>query len=378
MAVHPPAEPMASQALEQLLPAALRPLQGLASAADLLRSRLLALLGRPLKPWLLDRELRVATVGAGLTALALAMAALVPVWVLALGPLVWGVPHLLADVRYLVVRQGLHRHRLVATVAVAALALAAFTELGVRATLLGCAAVALAMPGSLKKRLAVAGLALGLAAMAWPLGWTADLLLAHAHNGIALAIWWVWRPRTGQLHWWPVALVAAGLALLLSGALDSLAVHSGPTAALNLEDLAWQLAPADDAAWSQRWAVSFAFAQTVHYVAWIHLVPSEDRVRSVPRSFQSSLKALQTDLGGPLLLLAAGIAVALALGACFDLAAARDRYFQLAWFHGHLELMAAAWLLVRGVRRASPIDRDPLDCGRDPTQGDLVSTAGGA
>ncbi len=340
----------------------MRPLQALAAAADGLRAQLLAWVGRPLKPWLLDRQLRVATVGAGLTAVALTLAALVPVWVLALGPLVWGVPHLVADVRYLVVRQGIHRQRRLVALALATLAVGAATGLGVRATLLGCAAAALVMPGPRKKRLAVAGLALILAALAWPLGWTADLLLAHAHNGVALALWWVWRPRTGKLHWWPVAMAAAGMALLLSGALDSLAVRSGPTAALNLEDLAWQLAPMPDAVWSQRWTASYAFAQTVHYVAWIHLVPTEDRSRSVPRSFQSSLKALQADMGRPLLLLAAAVALGLAVWACADLLGARDRYFQLAWFHGHLELMVAAWLLVHGVRRADS----------------ALSTAGGA
>ena len=335
-----------------LLPAVMRPVQALAAVADVLRAALLAVVGRPIKAWLLDRELRVATIGVGLAIVALALATLVPVWVLALGPLVWGVPHLVADVRYLVVRQGLHRHAAGVVVVLAALTVAATTELGVRATLLGCGVLALAMPGSLRRRVAVAGLALALAAWIWPLGWTADLLMAHAHNGVALALWWVWRKRAGKLHWWPVAVVAVGFAVLLSGALDGLAVRSGPTAALNLDDLAWQLAPTDDAAWSQRWTVSFAFAQTVHYVAWIHLIPTEDRRRPVPRSFQNSLKALQGDLGRPLLLGALAVALGLAVWAVVDLADARNRYFQLAWFHGHLELLVASWLLVRGVRRA--------------------------
>lgn len=362
---------MASLLPAPWLPAAMRPLQALAGAADGLRGDVLAQVGRPLKAWLLDRELRVATIGVGLTAVALVMAALVPVWVLALGPLLWGVPHLVADVRYLVVRQGVHRHLPAVAVAVTTLAVGASTELGVRATLLGGAAMALTTPGPLAKRLLVAALALLLAALVWPLGWTADLLLAHAHNGVALALWWVWRPRKGKLHWWPVAMVAAGLALLLSGVLDDVALRSGPTAALNLDDLAWQLAPTPDATWSQRWTVSFAFAQTVHYVAWIHLVPTEDRARSVPRGFQSSLKVLQADLGRPLVLASAAIAVALGAWACFDLAVARDRYFQLAWFHGHMELLIAAWLLVRGVRRADEpakvTQRDPMT-QRDPTR----------
>ena len=39
----------------------------------------------------------------------LTLAVLAPRWTLALGPIVLGVPHLLADARYLVVRPGYHR-----------------------------------------------------------------------------------------------------------------------------------------------------------------------------------------------------------------------------------------------------------------------------
>ena len=96
-------------------------------------------------------------------AVALACTLAAPLSLLTLGPLCLGVPHLVADLRYLVVRQGLHRRpRLLLGVApflalavldpqlgwgscaVAAAALAADAPLRLRlVAALGCAAVAL-------------------------------------------------------------------------------------------------------------------------------------------------------------------------------------------------------------------------------------------
>jgi hypothetical protein len=343
MAVRAPTLPQA---------AALLPLQLLASLADRLRARLLGRWGRLLRPVLQDRRKRAAGVAVAIALFSLAMAGLFPVWLLVFGPLVWGVPHLLSDLRYLLVRQGLQRERLVMAIGGATLLVAAFSELGVRATLIGAAVLALVIPGQRLHKLLLAAVLLSLVALAWPLGWTADLLFAHGHNAIALAIWWFWRPRRGWLVRVPLIAALAGLGLLLGGALDPWMAQSGPTESLNLDELSWQLAPLDDEVWSRRWTASFAFAQAIHYAVWIHLLPSDDRAREVPRSFQNSLKALEGDMGWPLIALAALLALALALTALLDLGAARDRYFQLAWFHGHVELLAAVWLLLRGVTRA--------------------------
>lgn len=337
-----------------LLPsaAALLPLQLLAAAADRLRARLLGACGRGLRPLLRDRRKRAASVAVGIALFSLGIAGLFPAWLLVLGPLVWGVPHLLSDVRYLVVRQGLGRARGPLLLATATLAVAGLSDLGVRATLIGAALLTLAIAGSRRRKAALLAALAALIALAWPLGWTADLLFAHGHNAIALAIWWAWRPRRDGWALVPPLAAVAGAVLLLGGALDPWMALGGPGEALDLDELAWQLAPLDDAVWSRRWAACFAFAQAMHYAVWIHLLPSDDRVREVPRSFQSSLRALQADVGAPLLALAALLAVALVAAALWDLGEARNRYFQLAWFHGHMELLVGVWLVLRGVRRA--------------------------
>ena len=56
-----------------------------------------------------DRQARVLWLGLGSVAASFAAALCFPKAMLLVGPLVLGVPHLLADVRYLVVRRGHHK-----------------------------------------------------------------------------------------------------------------------------------------------------------------------------------------------------------------------------------------------------------------------------
>src|SRR5580704_2483847 len=91
---------------------------GLATSAEALfvpldrvRRAALQIAARAWRPLVVDRETRVAVVGTASVVAAFAATALAPVWLLLLGPIVLGVPHVVADVRYLVARPGLHRRR---------------------------------------------------------------------------------------------------------------------------------------------------------------------------------------------------------------------------------------------------------------------------
>src|SRR5262249_35032630 len=142
-----------------------------------------------------------------------------PLWMIALGPLLFGVPHVVADLRYVVVRPGYHRRLGLALSAVLGITASAF-GLGLRGALLGGALALLFARGSVWRR-ATLLLLIGSAWYAVTLvGRFADLLLVHVHNAVAVAFLLLWR--------WPVrgarlALVAgwaALAALLLCGALD--------------------------------------------------------------------------------------------------------------------------------------------------------------
>src|SRR5262249_39018179 len=78
---------------------------------DAVRRALLRACGAPARALLRDRELRVSLGGGALVLTALLGVALLPLWFLALGPIALGVPHVLADLRYLIARPGLHRRR---------------------------------------------------------------------------------------------------------------------------------------------------------------------------------------------------------------------------------------------------------------------------
>lgn len=90
----------ASRARDPLLPAV--------ALLDRLRGRVL----RTCMPWsgriAADREARVAVVATATVLLSFALTVVSPLLLLALGPIVLGVPHLVADVRYCVVRPGWH------------------------------------------------------------------------------------------------------------------------------------------------------------------------------------------------------------------------------------------------------------------------------
>jgi hypothetical protein len=184
----------------------------------------------------------------------------------------------------------------------------------------------------------------------------ADLVFAHAHNAVGVAIWWAWRPRGTRLHWVTLGLFVAGCALILSGALAPLAARTGgfvaPWTQLTAESLAWGLSPWPWGALSMRLLVLYAFAQSVHYVVWMRLVPEDDRESATPRSFTQSYRALRSDVGALVLWGAVLASLAFAVWAAFNVGQARNGYIQMAFFHGYLELAAAALLWAEVSKRA--------------------------
>lgn len=330
------------------------PVAGLLAPLDALRARLLRLVAPRFRDLVVDRELRVAFTGVCLLASALISTSLVPIWFIAVGPIVWGIPHVVSDLRYLVARPGYHRRPAVALVAGAGI-LVASLGFGVRAALAGAAGAILVARASRARRALGLAFVLALLAAAVRAGSWADLFFAHAHNAVGFALWWAWRPRAGRLHWIPLALFAAFAALILGGAMDSLALRAGlhaPWTGLSARGLAYQLSPLQQGPWPARFLVLYAFGQSAHYVAWIRLIPEDARPSPTPRSFSQSLRALRADVGGVLLWISLLSMIALAAWAAMSLGAARNGYIQMASFHGYLELCAAALLWAEAGRRA--------------------------
>jgi hypothetical protein len=327
------------------------PLQPALTVLDAARGRFYSALRPIARSVLAQRERRVALAGTALLASALIAASTLPLLLLALGPIVWGVPHLVSDLRYLVARPGLHKS--LALYAAAAVTIGgSILGLGVRASLAGTIVAVTLGGGVLARRAAVAAGAGGLLFAASQSPWLADAIFLHAHNLVAFAYWLAWRKRSTRLHWLVVGAFAAGSAWLLVGPGLAIASAAGTLDAewsgLAMRELAWALSPVDDPTWSLRFAMFFAFAQTAHYVVWLHLLPQDDARRGAPLTFSQGYRGLVRDVGAPLLWLAAAAALLVGGLAFVSLAWARDVYLGVAFFHAHLELIAGG-LLLAGV-----------------------------
>jgi hypothetical protein len=317
---------------------------------DGVRERTLSLVG-PFAPGLLrDRERRVAVYGVAGVVVALALTYAAPLFLLAVGPLVLGVPHLAADVRYLVARPGLHR-RFEFWLFVVGPAAAAWLHPRAWVAMLGIVGAVVIAKASPLRRVLVGLAGAALLCAAAELGRSADLALAHLHNLVAILLFCLWSHRRRRLHLLVLGAFGFGLTLIGLGAFDGSAARAllepGP---LDGQELVLSLSPFEAEALAARVVLAFAFAQSVHYAVWLRLVPEEDRPRPGLRGFASSIRAVVQDLGVPVTLLFAAGTLVIGLWGLVSIAGARDGYLRLAIVHGPLELGAATLLLLERGR----------------------------
>jgi len=322
---------------------------------DRVRGRTLKALGPAAMPFIRGREWRVLASGLIVILTALLFTLGAPFWLLALGPIVWGIPHLVADLRYLVARPGLHRRKELWLCAGVPLLLAGLDFHSLTCGLIATLAVAMLSHGPVSRKAIAAAVVLVLFAGVVALGPSARIVFAHAHNFIAVMLWWCWRPRGGFWQSLIPGLFLAASLLILSGVLQPPAWALGwIPGQMNADYHLANLAPGVSEPWALRWVLLFAFAQAVHYGVWLRLMPEDDRPQSTPRTFAASARALHADLGAWFLGIALVLAVGLAVWAMLDLADARAGYLRMALFHGYLELAAAAYLFVEGRPRIQP------------------------
>jgi hypothetical protein len=270
-----------------------------------------------------------------------------PLGLLAVGPILWGIPHILGDIRYLVVRPGFHKNTL-RLVLVSAALLAAMVGGGIIAGVIAVLIAIVASDAPRRARLAL--LVPGLIALVVVIleRRASELFFAHLHNAVAVG-WLVLSFRSvkhrlllGLAFTWAVVLiffVPLGPIPLWIGGLDGM-------------DWGYHLRALTPGAPSPLWlrlVLLFAFAQAFHYAVWMRLAPELERTRRAPRSFRASYAALNREFGiWPMLLVCAAM-LALAITSLWMLRESREAYLQFALFHGYLELafLSVAWLELR-------------------------------
>jgi hypothetical protein len=300
------------------------------------------------------------------TTVALFLAMLAPTLLLLAGPLLLGVPHLVSDVRYLVLRPVLKRSTQQLLLGGSALLLLvqlarAFglhaslrVELGIGWLFVLCVTLS-STSGAKPWRLAsLLGLWLTFAVVQWFRPGASLLGLAHGHNLLALAFW-----AFGFAAQRRVALVGCGLVLALAAALVATPAawwgyRNGLTQVLGLSSWAAAdgLAPFVRSPTLALGVVSaFAFLQSVHYAVWLHAVPQEATRGEGTLTFRMSLRQLRTEVGRRgaaclLLLFLVVPLVATLLGAVRT----KELYLSLSAFHAYLELAAGAFWVALGQR----------------------------
>lgn len=322
-----------------------------------------------LRGLLLDKRRRITTLLTAHACAALLLSVFAPTLLLLAGPLLLGVPHLVADVRYLVLQPQL------AGRARAVLLGGSATMLGWRvaqscgfardegpevALAVGMLLVATWFAAGRNASVRV-GLAWGAALLLLGLGlvWPRAFRLgfAHAHNLVALGLWVFAFARQRRKAAKLALLVVGAAGLLLCSPLAWFGFRLGLRQCLGLHALAAAdtLAPGVQSTTLALGVVaSFAFLQSMHYAVWLHAVPQEETRGNATLTFRMSTRKLRAELGAWGLagaaLLCVAVPAAAALGSPL---AVKDLYLSLSSFHGYLELAAAAAFFVSGAPLAA-------------------------
>jgi hypothetical protein len=308
------------------------------------------------------RDTRIAALGSAQVLLLLCLTMRSPVAMYFVGPVLFGVVHIAAGVRYLVLRLAVPRAFLVGSLVLGALLTlvrlcigmhVANATLGARAdTAIGVGWVALGLLLRVRdwpSRLAVSAGALGVGWIVVAHALLVDLLLVHLHNVAAFVIWVVlFRARRGWAYA-PVVLAVLGVLLLASGvALPWTRQHDGLLAfGARASRLAAGLTPGARPELAAALLGVLVFLQSVHYAVWTSWIPQDCLVGEGTPTFRMSVRSLVADFGPVALTLIVLAVLAFAVAAVVDVRLSVSWYMALARAHVWLELAVLAYFAGR-------------------------------
>lgn len=296
---------------------------------------------------------------------------LVPGGLYMLSPLVLGVAHIGADLRYLVRRQQMSPRveaffyggcaALLALRAAEALAptlpyprleLAAAGAWILSASLLGMQG-----PASRARAAGIAVGVMGVLVVAWPRPAMARVLFAHVHNVVAVVVWLALFFRRRRAAAVPATILAGALLLILRGFTLPYFFRFGHHDAFRSQifDAVDQLAPLLPFRLGVSVVLSYVFLQSVHYMVWLSWVPESAIRTQGTLTFRMTARGLRRDFGASGLAVIASAGLVVLGAAFFDAPGARAAYLSLSGFHGYLELAVLAFLAARGHTRSSPV-----------------------
>ena len=311
----------------------------------------------PARRLFIARESRVLAGALVAVAMSFAVAAWQPLVALWLGAALFGVPHVVAGIRQVAVRERLApATRAIVALAVvvgvvelagsgtriAAGAVRAYVVLFAAAIVVELGARRTVAQRTMAQRTIVRVAVVAAASLALIAPRLTLIALAHLH-GLGAVVWFARRARARGVIVWPfvvaVALVLAGGAL---GAFDrvwSPTLFAPRSAAASI--VAEAIGSTVDGVLFRRALFLYAFGQALHFAIWLRLVPELERPSKVPHSFRRALALFEADFGRwarPLL----AVCVASLPLILFGGGVAREAYFALTYFHVGLEAAALA------------------------------------
>jgi hypothetical protein len=294
------------------------------------------------------------------------VALIAPLLLLFIGPMLYGIPHLISSARYLPRFFVRDRHWsplvLILTVVCVLLFLsesATAKSLSYRfnfwAFTLSFVAFSLWLFWKRQwslSTLATRGVFAGiLATVFWcyPVRTAASLMLIH--NFVAYLFWWMSRKDSRESRTIILcALQFLGVhALIFSAYLDSFILNidqsflGSSVFGIRLVGIGAQIASAFDSDISTfyRAAVAYAVGQSLHYFVWLKAIPEQHLNKQFPTAFQESFRLLQRDMGRWMAVVAvAASLVFLLVHAVVPYANLRYAYLLLASYHGLAEIAA--------------------------------------
>jgi len=281
---------------------------------------------------------------------ALLLTLITPFALMAILPLIFGIPHVLGDLRHLIVRRGLLSRP--GLLLLAGLPITgAYLGIG---PLLTAPVMAGAVLGGradwLRKLLLL--LCIGLIGYGiYRLGTLGSLIFLQAHNLVALLLWSLWPSASHKRKVILITLITLASLVIFSGLADGLLGQSFASTVQGkvFGDIAsWFFQ--DNLRFSERLAAFFCFAQMMHYLVWLKWFPQDDQDSDEPRHFM----AFSRDLGAPLVQFSLMATLGLAIWGSVDTWEARALYLKLAAFHGYIEYAALALLATEGWQNITP------------------------
>ncbi len=349
---------------------------------DLMRAKLLkvALRYQAIRSIFLKRANRLLVSFVCSAILQCLLSLLVPIWMLALGPLLFGFPHLWALIRYLPKFWSPENHRQSPEILMKSLCLILFsigifrvlqTQSSLRiyfpwmlndtvewlGFLLTCGCIVYLV--HLESWMLIRGLFfLPLAFCAWKYPYFSASVLLIGHNFVAF---YFWICATTSKEDRRAAILALSIfvifnLLIIFGALDFVTQFfnlSAPSLGVSLEPvmLGRLILPGSvDFKLLDRAISVFAFGQAMHYFVWLKAIAETQIKQEVPLSFTQSLRSLRKDLGPRLIWLAAVICLGIPLAIGFSrIEWLRQFYLSIAAVHGYMEIASLQFLPMKKI-----------------------------